>query len=176
MPWTSNAVHMHTPADGSQLVLHSLHTTGIMSTYFRLHYHIVFGTKKRVPCLDKAWRPKLWEYMGGTVRGLGGVPHGVGGFHDHVHLLVDLKPTQLIPDLVRELKKASTEWVRQHTEEKAFRWQEGYGVFTVGWREKERIKRYIANQEDHHGRKSFREELIGMLNEAGVEFDPKYLP
>lgn len=147
-----------------------------MSTYFRLHYHIVFGTKMRVPCLAKAWRPQLWEYMGGTVRGLGGVPHGVGGFNDHVHLLVDLKPTQLIPDLVRELKKASTEWVRQHTGMKTFQWQEGYGVFTVGWREKDRIERYIANQEEHHRSKTFREELIGLLNEAGVEFDPQYLP
>ncbi len=86
----------------------------IMSTYFKLHYHIVFATKRRVACLDKAWRAQLWEYMGGTVRGLGGVPHGVGGYNDHVHLLIDLKPTQLLPDVVRELKKASTEWIRTH--------------------------------------------------------------
>lgn len=147
-----------------------------MSTYFKLHYHIVFGTKKRVPCLEKAWRPQLWEYMGGTVRGLGGVPHGVGGWNDHVHLLIDLKPTQVIPEVVRELKKASTEWVRQHTGLKTFQWQEGYGVFTVGWRERERIKSYIANQEAHHGRKTYGEEFIALLNEAGVEYDPKYLP
>lgn len=147
-----------------------------MSTYFRLHYHIVFGTKNRVACLDKSWRPQLWEYMGGTVRGLGAVPHGVGGFNDHVHLLIDLKPTQLIPDIVRELKKASTEWIREQHRLAGFQWQEGYGVFTVGWRERDAIKSYIAGQEAHHGRRSFREELVEMLNEAGVEFDPKYLP
>ncbi len=147
-----------------------------MSTYFKLHYHIVFGTKNRVACLDKAWRPKLWEYMGGTIRGLGGVPHGVGGYNDHVHLLIDLKPTQVIADVVRELKKASTEWVRQNTQEKTFQWQEGYGVFSVGWHERDAIKAYIAGQEDHHHHRPFREELIDMLNEAGVEFDPNYLP
>jgi len=147
-----------------------------MSTYFKLHYHIVFGTKKRVPCLDKAWRDHLWEYMGGTIRWLGGVPHGVGGFDDHVHLLIDLTPKHVIPDVVRELKKASTAWIRNKPLLDAFRWQEGYGVFTVGWREKDGLKDYIAGQEKHHGKKDFREELIGMLNDAGVEFDPKYLP
>ncbi len=147
-----------------------------MSTYFKLHYHIVFATKNRVACLDKSWRAQLWEYMGGTVRGLGAVPHGVGGFNDHVHLLIDLKPTQLIPDVVREVKKASTEWIRQQHMRGGFQWQEGYGVFTVGWRERDAIKAYIAGQEVHHGRRSFREELVDMLNEAGVEFDPQYLP
>ncbi|HEY0977839.1 MAG TPA: IS200/IS605 family transposase [Flavobacteriales bacterium] len=147
-----------------------------MSTYSRLHYHIVFATKRRVPCLDKAWRPQLWEYMGGTIRGLGGVPHGIGGWIDHVHLLIDLKPTQVIADVMRELKKASTEWVRQHTGLKTFQWQEGYGVFTVGWRERDAIQRYIADQEQHHDKRSFHEEYLAMLKDAGVEFDPKYVP
>ncbi len=147
-----------------------------MSTYFKLHYHIAFGTRNRVPCVDKAWRPRLWEYMGGTVRGLNGVPHGIGGWIDHVHLLVDLRPTHSIPDVVRELKKASTEWVRTHQGLRTFQWQEGYGVFTVGWREREGLQRYIATQEEHHRGSTFRDELVAMLHEAGVEFEPKYLP
>lgn len=114
--------------------------------------------------------------MGGTIRGLGGVPHGVGGFDDHVHLLVDLTPKHVFPDVVRELKKASTAWLRNKPILDAFQWQEGYGIFTVGWREKQEIKDYIAGQERHHGKKTFRVELIDMLNDAGVEFDPKFLP
>ncbi|MDX9751616.1 MAG: transposase [Flavobacteriales bacterium] len=78
--------------------------------------------------------------------------------------------------MVHELKKASTEWIRTRHGLRGFRWQEGYGVFTVGWREREGLKRYIATQEAHHGGKTFREELIAMLQEAEVEFDPKYLP
>ncbi len=147
-----------------------------MSTYFKLHYHIVFGTRGRTACLDSSWRPTLWEYMGGIVRGLDGVPHGVGGWKDHVHLLIDLRPTHSIPDVVRELKKASTQWIRMHQGLGTFQWQDGYGVFTVGWRERSGLKRYISGQEAHHGTKAFREELIGMLQEAEVEFDPKYLP
>ncbi len=147
-----------------------------MSTYFKLHYHIVFGTKYRVPCLDKRWRDRLWEYMGGTVKGLDGVPHGVGGWVDHVHLLVDLKPTHSIPDLVREIKKASNDWIKTEAGLRSFAWQEGYAVFSVGWREKDIIGKYIAGQEAHHGKTSFRDELIKMLHDEGVEFDPKYLP
>ena len=147
-----------------------------MSTYFKLHYHIVFATKRRVACLEKAWRDQLWEYMGGTIKGLGGIPHGVGGYNDHVHLLVDLKPTQLLPEIVRELKKASTEWIRSHHGLRSFQWQEGYGVFSVGWREKEGVKDYIANQEEHHRTKPFLEEYTDLLKDAGVTFDPKYVP
>lgn len=147
-----------------------------MSTYFKLHYHIVFATKRRVACLDKAWRAQLWEYMGGSVRGLGGVPHGVGGYNDHVHLLIDLKPTQLLPDIVRELKKASTEWVRAHHGLRSFQWQKGYGVFSVGWRERDGVKDYIARQEEHHGKMNFHEEYAELLQAAGVTFDPKYFP
>jgi len=147
-----------------------------MSTYFKLHYHIVFATKNRIPCLDKSWRPKLWEYMGGAVKGQNGVPHGIGGFNDHVHMLIDLRPTHVVADMVREVKRSSTDWIRTHTGLKTFQWQEGYGVFTVGWREKDIIKRYIADQEAHHDKKTFHEEYLAMLKEAGVDFDPKYLP
>lgn len=147
-----------------------------MSTYFKIHYHIVFGTKNRIACLESSWRPQLWEYMGGAVKALNGVPHGIGGFNDHVHMLIDLRPTHVIADVVRDVKRSSTDWIREHAGLKNFQWQEGYGVFTVGWRERDAIKAYIAGQEQHHGRIGFREELIEILNEAAVEYDPKYLP
>ena len=118
----------------------------------------------------------LWEYMGGTVRGLGGVPHGVGGWVDHVHLLVDLRPTHSLPDVVRELKKASTDWIRTQHGLRTFQWQDGYGAFTIGWRERDGLERYIGSQEEHHRGRTFRDELISLLQEANVEFDPKYLP
>ncbi|MBL0127693.1 MAG: IS200/IS605 family transposase [Flavobacteriales bacterium] len=146
-----------------------------MSTYTKLHFHIVFGTKGRVPCIDQRWRSRLWEYMGGTIRGLGDVPHGVGGWDDHVHLLIDLRPTHVLADVVRELKKASTAWIRQEIGVRTFSWQEGYGAFTVGYREREVIRQYIEQQEVHHRKKGSREELLDLLKEAGIEFDPKHL-
>ena len=145
------------------------------STYLSLHYHIVFGTKDRVPLINAEWRDRLHEYLGGTVRGLGGFPEGVGGVADHVHLLVGLKATHCLADFMRELKKASSVWVHDEIRLDSFAWQEGYAAFTVSATARDAVKTYIANQEEHHRVKSFREELIEMLERAGIEYEPKYL-
>jgi putative transposase len=147
-----------------------------MSTYASLHYHIVFATKRRTPWLDPQWRHQLFEYMGGTVRGLNVFPQGVNGWNDHVHLLIGLKPTHVLSDVVREVKKASSIWIRDTIRIYGFAWQEGYGAFTVGYRERDAIKDYIANQERHHRGKTFTDEIRMFLRDADVEFDPKYLP
>jgi putative transposase len=147
-----------------------------MSTFYKLHYHIIFGTRVKRAILNADIRPRLWSYMAGTVAGLGGVPRKIGGWTDHVHLLVDLKPSQNISDVVREVKKASTPWLRDAGEMANFSWQDGYSVFTVGHRELDVIHRYVDHQEEHHRIKSYQEELAELLVEAGVEFDPKYLP
>jgi putative transposase len=147
-----------------------------MSTYYKLHYHIVFGTKERQTILNTEIRPRLWSYMAGTVSGLGGFPRKINGWIDHVHLLIDLKPSHNIADIVREVKKASTPWLRQEVGIRNFSWQDGYAVFTVGHRELDVIHRYVELQEEHHRIKPFQEELAELLAEAGVEFDPKYLP
>ena len=78
------------------------------STYYSIHHHIVFSTKERRPLISPVWRPQLHEYLGGTVRGMGGVAEAVGGVEDHVHLLASMKTTDAPADLVRELKKASS--------------------------------------------------------------------
>ena len=146
-----------------------------MSSYLSLHYHVVFSTKRRVPCLDKAWRERLFDYMGGTIRGLGGFPQGTGGWNDHVHLLFGLKATHCLSDVMRELKKSSSIWISNEIGLKTFSWQEGYAALTVGYREREIIKNYIASQEEHHRKKTYMEEVENILKEAGVEYDPKYL-
>lgn len=145
------------------------------STFLSLHYHIVFSTKDRRPLIASAWRPRLHEYLGGTVRGLGGVPEAIGGVEDHVHLLVGLRATHTLADFVRELKKAGTAWIRDEKLERLFSWQEGYAAFTVSPNVRKRVKGYIANQEQHHKRKDFINELTTLLAQAEIEYDPKYL-
>lgn len=145
------------------------------SIFLSLHYHIVFGTKNREPLIDTAWRLRLHDYLGGTIRGLGGFPEGIGGVADHVHLLVGLKATHCLADVMRELKKASSTWVDQEVGDKVFAWQEGYGAFSISATSRDAVRNYIANQEAHHRDTPFREELIAMLEKAGVKYDPKYL-
>jgi REP element-mobilizing transposase RayT len=145
------------------------------STYLSLHYHLVFSTKDRTPLIEASWRSRLHEYLGGTVEGLKGFPQGVGGMADHVHLLVGLKATHCLADFMRELKKASSVWVHDEIGMRPFAWQEGYAAFTVSASARTAVQRYIANQEEHHRRKTFREELVELLEKAGVEYDAWYL-
>src|SRR5579885_589771 len=100
------------------------------STFLSLHYHIVFSTKDRRPLIRPEWRPHLHEYLGGTVRALGGVPEIIGGVEDHVHLLVGLRATHCLADVMCELKKASSIWVIKNHDHQ-FGWQDGYSAFTV---------------------------------------------
>ena len=144
------------------------------STFTSLHLHIVFSTKERRPFIAPEWRPRLHEYLGGTVRGLDGVAEAVGGVEDHVHLLVGLKPTHRPSDFLRELKKASSIWSAENHERK-FSWQDGYAAFTISSTHCAAVRRYIANQEEHHRKVSFVDELKRLLEKNGVTYDPKYL-
>lgn len=145
------------------------------STYLSLHYHLVFSTKDRKPIIQSGWRTRLHEYLGGTINGMGGICQAVGGVADHVHLLVGLKATHCLADVLRELKKSSSVWVHDEIRKKAFTWQEGYSAFTVSPTARGSVKRYIGGQENHHRKRTYREELIDLLQKAGIEYDPQYL-
>jgi REP element-mobilizing transposase RayT len=93
---------------------------------------------------------------------------------DHVHLLVGLKASHCLADVLRELKKASSVWVHQEIGDKTFAWQEGYAAFTVSSTSCEAVRKYIDNQEKHHKVTPFREEMAAMLAKAGIEYDPKF--
>jgi REP element-mobilizing transposase RayT len=144
------------------------------STYLSLHYHLVFATKNREALIAPEWRSRLHQYLGGIISGLGGFPQGVGGVADHVHLLVGLKATHCLADVLRELKKASSVWVHEQIGLQTFFWQEGYAAFTVGAPTRPAVQKYIANQEEHHRARSSRDELLDLLSKAGIEYDPRY--
>ena len=83
------------------------------STYLSLHYHLVFATKNREELLDGSWRGRLYEYMVGMLRNIGAAPQIINGVEDHVHLLVGLKSTHCLADVMRELKKSSSVWIQR---------------------------------------------------------------
>jgi putative transposase len=140
------------------------------STFFSLHYHIVFSTKERRPFIRREWRPRIHAYLGGVIRGMNGVAETVGGVEDHVHMLASLRPVHCVADVLRDLKKDSTNWVKENFDRK-FAWQEGYAAFTVSPSATDSVRNYIANQEAHHGKHSFVDELQRLLGKAGIEYD-----
>ena len=144
------------------------------STFFSLHYHLIFSTKERFPLIHTEWRPQLHAYVGGIIRGMNGVAEIVGGVADHIHILASLRPVHCIANVMRELKKESTNWVKDNFDSR-FGWQEGYAAFSVSPSRTEAVRRYIAEQEKHHARKSFIDELKEYLEQAGIEYDERYL-
>ncbi len=144
------------------------------STFFSLHYHIVFSTKERRPLIRAEWQPRLHSYPGGIIRGLNGVAEIVGDVDDHVHIMASLRPVHCVAEVMRDLKKDSTNWVKENFERR-FCWQEGYAAFTVSPSATDAVRGYIANQEKHHGKHSFVDELKDLLEKAGVVYDEKYL-
>ena len=141
----------------------------------RIYLHLVFSTKNREPWFTAEFLPKLHNYMGGTIKGLDANSHAVGGITDHVHLLIGLKPSHTLCDVLRELKACSSKWVKEQLLLPAFAWQEGYGAFTVSPPDLEKVKRYVLNQESHHRKVTFKKEYLEMLERGLIEYDDRYL-
>ena len=117
----------------------------------------------------------MHAYLGGCVRTVGGVPLKIGGVSDHVHIFIGLKPTHCVADVLRTIKKASSDWARQEMGFNNFHWQDGYSAFTVGRKGIEDLCQYIATQAEHHRTKTFEEEYRRFLKAHGIEFDERYL-
>lgn len=146
------------------------------SSYLSLHYHLVFSTKHREPFITSSIAPRLYEYMGGTIRGLGGQLLVGNGTSDHVHLLVRLEATRALADVLRDLKAGSSKWVRDTFPlASAFGWQTGYGAFVVGRTELDTVRQYIENQEEHHRETTFQEEFVDFLHTHGIGYKEQYL-
>ncbi len=130
-------------------------------SYTNLLYHLIFLTKDRRPLIADAYQPRLYDYIGGTVRKLGGISLALNGTEDHVHLLAKLRPDTAISDVLRDLKANASGWMHNlFPELNEFSWQRGYGAFTVSQSNVEEVANYIARQKEHHARVSFRDEFI----------------
>jgi putative transposase len=145
------------------------------STHIALHVHVVFSTKDRMPLIGLEWQERLHAFLGGVVRNLGAVPEAVGGIADHVHLLIGLRATHSLSEVVRDVKAVSSRWVHEEIGMEKFGWQEGYGAFSVSPSQCQAVRQYIDNQAEHHRRKGFQEEYLEFLTKCGVEYDERFL-
>lgn len=147
-----------------------------MSTYTQILYQIVFSTKRRERTLTKDNRTELFKYMWGVLKEKNCHLYRINGVEDHLHIVTHLHPTIALASLIKDLKLASSAHIKENNLFLNFDgWQVGYAAFTYSIKEKNRLIEYVKNQEEHHKTKTFREELIELLKEHGVEFDEKYL-
>lgn len=146
------------------------------NTYNQIYIHLVFAVKYRDGVIDKSWRNKLYQYIIGLINNRGHKVYAIGGMSDHIHILVSLSPKQSISELVQEVKRASTLWIKEKKYVRGhFAWQEGFGAFSYGKSQIESVANYIQNQEVHHAKHTFREEYISFLQLFGIDYEEKYI-
>ena len=147
-----------------------------MSNYRQIFYQIVFGTKHRQSTIDEKHCKELYQYISGVIKKKNCKLYRINGTEDHIHIFSDLHPTISLSDYVKDIKVASSIWMKASGNFPKFEsWQEGYGAFTNSIREKDIIINYVKNQKEHHKTETFYDEFKRLLIENGIEFDVKYL-
>lgn len=145
-------------------------------TFSQIYIHLVFSVKERQNVIHKTWREELFKYVSGILKGKNQKVFAIGGMPDHIHILISLRPNCMISELVNSVKTNSSKWINSRGFVKGkFNWQEGYGAFSYGQSQLDRVIQYINNQEQHHQKKSFKEEYIELLQLFNVKFEEKYL-
>ncbi len=145
-------------------------------TFSQIYIQVVFAVKGRRDLLQKPWRDDVFRYMAGIIKGKGQKPIIVNGVADHVHLFIGLKPVMALSDLIRDVKNNTANFINEGRFVKGkFSWQEGYGAFSYAHSQVDTVYQYIMNQEEHHKKKTFREEYIDFLQKFEIEHDDKYL-
>jgi len=147
-----------------------------MSTYTKILYHIVFSTKNREKSLIKEGRHDLFKYIWGLLEHKNCHLYRINGVEDHIHIVTHLHPSISLAALVKDIKLSSSTFINQNNVFIDFSgWQKGYGAFTHGIWDKDRLIDYVKNQEEHHKTKTSKQEFIELLIEHQIEFDEKYL-
>jgi putative transposase len=144
--------------------------------YLSLLVHFTWSTAGREPWIETEMREDLYSYIGGIMKNKKAKLISAGGMFDHIHLYASMPSTISVADFVNAVKSNSSRWVHEsYSRLRNFAWQEGYGAFSVSKSEEGKVVRYISNQEDHHRKRTFKEELIGLLEKHGIEYDKRYI-
>jgi putative transposase len=145
-------------------------------TFSQVYIQIVFAVKGRENVISKSWKDDLHKYIAGIIKGKEQKPIIVNGMPDNIHAFVGLKPAMAISDLVRDIKNNSSNFINTNKLVKGkFSWQEGYGAFSYSHSQIGQVYNYILNQEEHHKKRTFREEYLELLKKFEIEYNEKYL-
>ena len=146
------------------------------NTYSQIYLHVVFCVKGRQNLIQKNWKDELYQYICGIVNAKDKKVYAIGGDADHLHVLLSIRPSIALSDLVRDIKANSSKWINEKGFVKQkFQWQEGFGAFSYAHSQLDRVIAYINHQEKHHQKKTFKSEYRALLQKFNVEFDEKYL-
>ena len=147
----------------------------IPGVFYQVYIHLVFSPKLFCPVQSVHLQDHLFKYISGVVNRLGHKSLAVNGMYDHVHILYGMKPNLDISETVKEVKRVSSNFLKDEGLLKKFEWQIGYGAFSYGKSQIDNVIKYILNQREHHKTQTFKEEYIAFLKLFEIDYDPKYL-
>ena len=146
------------------------------NTYTQCYFHLVFAVKHRDALIKKEWKNDFEMYITGIVQNHKHKLLAIGAMPDHIHIFIGYNVNHLIPDLVEEIKTSSNAWIKANRLSKfKFDWQKGYGAFTHARSQLDTVSKYVLTQEEHHRKRTFREEYLDMLLKNEVEFKDEYV-
>ncbi len=146
------------------------------NTYTQIHLHFVFAVQNRVSLIEKEWKDRLYQYITGIVQNNKHKMIIINGMPDHLHIVVGMRPTQSVSDLLQDIKGDSSKWINKEKLVKGkFEWQEGYGAFSYSKSALPKLIDYVKNQEKHHQQKTFLQEYKEFLDAFEVEYDERYV-
>lgn len=138
--------------------------------------HIIFSTKNRADLIVPEIENDLFGYLHGIVENNGAKLIIANGTANHIHLLVSLPKKSDLPELIGDIKRGSSSWIKkQSTRFDDFYWQKGYGAFSIGQSQVEVLTNYIKRQKAHHAKQDFKDEFRALLKKYEIDFDEKYV-
>lgn len=146
------------------------------NTFSQIYIQVVFAVDDRRSLIKIEWEEKLYKYITGIIKNKKQKLIAINGMPDHIHFFIGMTPSCCLSDLVREVKKASNDYVNENKFSKNyFNWQEGFGAFSYGHSQMNDVYQYIMNQKQHHKIKSFKEEYIDLLKKFQIDYKEEYL-
>ncbi len=146
------------------------------NTYTRIYIHNVFAVVNRASLISESWKKRLHRYITGIVQNHGHKMIAVNTMPNHAHVFIGMKPHEALSDLIRDIKRDSTNFVKEEIHPRfGFGWQEGFGAFSYAHSQIDAVVKYIQRQEEHHRKRTFREEYEAMLKEFEVEYNPQFI-
>ncbi|GIZ07871.1 IS200/IS605 family transposase [Flavobacterium sp. UMI-01] len=146
------------------------------NTYSQIYIHIVFAVKGRQNLISNNWKDELYKYITGITTNENQKLIAINGMPDHLHILIGLKPDKSLSDLVRSIKANSSRFINEKKWINGkFEWQTGFGAFSYNHSQLTNVIRYIQNQEEHHKKRTFKEEYVDFLKAFDIDYNNLYL-
>lgn len=146
------------------------------NTYTQIHIQLVFAVKRREGLIHYSFKDELYKYITGIITHHNHKLLAINRMHDHIHIFIGMRPTQSLSDLLQDIKGNSLKWINEKKFLKVkFEWQEGYGAFSYSKSQVNNVINYIKNQEEHHTKKTFRQEYLEFLKLFEIDYDERYI-